>query len=60
MKRLILFLIFCSLSKLTFATGIGYALSGGGARGFAHIGILKVLEEEGLAPHYISGTSIGA
>ncbi|MDD2718413.1 MAG: patatin-like phospholipase family protein [Candidatus Cloacimonetes bacterium] len=60
MKHLILFLIFCSMSKLTFATGIGYALSGGGARGFAHIGILKVLEEEGLAPDYISGTSIGA
>lgn len=46
--------------SMAFADGIGYALSGGGARGFAHIGILKVLEEEGLRPDYISGTSIGA
>jgi len=48
------------LSSLCFANGFGYALSGGGARGFAHIGVLKVLEEEGLRPDYISGTSIGA
>lgn len=46
--------------SLASATGIGYAFSGGGARGFAHIGILKVLEEQGLRPDYISGTSIGA
>ncbi|HNQ43742.1 MAG TPA: patatin-like phospholipase family protein, partial [Candidatus Cloacimonadota bacterium] len=46
--------------SMAFASGIGYAFSGGGARGFAHIGILKVLEEQGLRPDYISGTSIGA
>jgi NTE family protein len=38
----------------------GLVLSGGGARGFAHIGILKVLEEEGLRPDYITGTSMGS
>jgi len=43
-----------------FATKVGYAFSGGGARGFAHIGILKVMEEVGIRPQYISGTSIGA
>lgn len=39
---------------------IGLALSGGGARGFAHVGALKVLAEHGIAPDYISGTSIGS
>ncbi len=39
---------------------IGYVLSGGGARGFAHLGVLKLLEELKLIPHAISGTSIGA
>jgi NTE family protein len=39
---------------------IGIALGGGGARGLAHVGVLKVLEEEGIPPSYITGTSIGA
>ncbi len=39
---------------------IGLALSGGGAKGFAHIGVLKVLREAGIEPDYISGTSMGA
>lgn len=39
---------------------IGIALGGGGARGMAHIGILKALDDFGLSPHIISGTSIGA
>ncbi len=38
----------------------GLALSGGGARGIAHIGILKALEENGISPVAISGTSMGA
>lgn len=39
---------------------IGLALSGGGAKGFAHIGVLKVLEEVGMPIDYISGTSMGS
>ena len=39
---------------------IGLALGGGGARGLAHIGILKVLEENGIEADFIAGTSIGA
>jgi NTE family protein len=39
---------------------IGLALGGGGARGFAHIGILKVLEREGIRPDVIVGTSVGS
>ncbi len=38
---------------------IGLALGGGGARGLAHIGILKVLEEAQIKIDYISGTSMG-
>jgi NTE family protein len=41
-------------------TGFGLALGGGAARGIAHIGVLKVLEEEGLEPTYICGTSAGS
>lgn len=39
---------------------IGLALSGGGARGFAHIGVLKVIEEKQIPVDYIAGTSTGA
>jgi len=39
---------------------IGLALSGGGAKGFAHIGVLKVFEEEHIPVDMISGTSMGA
>lgn len=41
-------------------TNIGLALSGGGARGAAHIGALKAFEEYGISPTHISGTSVGA
>ncbi len=39
---------------------IGLALGGGGARGLAHCGVLRVLEEEGIAVDRIAGTSMGA
>ncbi|RUT79079.1 patatin-like phospholipase family protein [Ancylomarina longa] len=39
---------------------IGIALGGGGARGFAHLGVLKALEEKGIRPDIISGVSAGA
>ncbi len=39
---------------------LGLVLSGGGAKGLAHIGVLKVLEEEGIRPEVITGTSMGA
>ena len=42
------------------APSIGVALGGGFARGIAHIGVLKVLEEEGIAIQCIAGTSVGA
>jgi len=39
---------------------IGVALGGGFARGMAHIGVLKVLEEEGIPVRIVTGTSVGA
>ena len=39
---------------------IGIALSGGGARGIAHIGVLKALLEHGIVPEVVAGTSSGA
>ena len=39
---------------------IGIALGGGGTRGYAHLGVLKALEEEGIKPNVFAGTSAGA
>jgi NTE family protein len=39
---------------------IGLALGSGAARGLAHIGVLQVLEEHGIIPDYIAGSSIGS
>lgn len=39
---------------------IGLALGGGAARGFAHIGVIKMLESQGIVPDFIVGTSAGA
>jgi NTE family protein len=39
---------------------IGIALSGGGFRGFAHLGVLQYLFEQGITPSVISGTSVGS
>ena len=39
---------------------VGLVLSGGGAKGLAHVAVLKVLEETGVRVDYISGTSMGA
>lgn len=39
---------------------VGLALGGGGARGFAHIGVIKAFEEHGIKFDYVAGTSAGA
>jgi NTE family protein len=41
-------------------TSIGIALGGGFARGIAHIGVLKVLEQEKIPIRFVAGTSVGA
>ena len=44
----------------TRVPGIGVALGGGFARGLAHIGVLKILEQEKIPINFIAGTSVGA
>ncbi len=46
--------------SVTSPTRVALALGGGGARGYAHIGVIQVLEEQGFEIVGISGTSIGA
>ncbi|MBL8519401.1 MAG: patatin-like phospholipase family protein [Betaproteobacteria bacterium] len=47
-------------SALSAPPAIALALGGGGPRGFAHVGVLKVLEREGVRPDFIIGSSMGA
>ena len=47
-------------ARLTFEHGFTLALGGGGARGWAHIGVARALEAQGLRPTRIVGTSMGA
>jgi NTE family protein len=47
------------LARLLTGRGVGLVLSGGGARGFAHIGIVKALREAGIPIDLVGGTSMG-
>ncbi len=64
MKKIFLllsvFLSFQSFSQEKKDVKVGLVLSGGGAKGLAHIGALKVIEEAGVEIDYIGGTSMGA
>ena len=61
MKTLITAALIFLLSAQAFAAdGITLVLSGGGARGLAHIGVLMALEEEGVPIRALAGTSMGA
>jgi NTE family protein len=48
------------IARLLTGRGLGVVLSGGGARGFAHVGVLRAIREAGIAIDAIGGTSIGA
>ncbi len=57
----LLFLVFTScVFSQTQNKKIGLVLSGGGAKGLAHIGVLKEIEKAGIKLDYIAGTSMGA
>ena len=65
MFKKFLLILFCIVTATAFAQEkpkpkVGVVLSGGGAKGLAHIGVLKVLEEAGVEVSYIGGTSMGA
>ena len=57
MKRILVFLLvlFVMLDVQGQRKKVGLVLSGGGAKGVAHIGVLKVLEEAGIPIDYIAG-----
>lgn len=59
MKRFILLLLAMG-SVMLQAQKVGLVLSGGGARGITHIGLIKALEENGIPIDYVAGTSMGA
>jgi NTE family protein len=48
------------LARLQSRTAVGLVFSGGGARGFAHLGVLKALDERGIPIDCVGGTSMGA
>ena len=67
-KYLIVFILFF-ISNFGFAqhdvepnndVKVGLVLSGGGAKGYAHVGVIKVLEKAGIRVDYIAGTSMGS
>ncbi|WP_299761920.1 patatin-like phospholipase family protein [uncultured Dokdonia sp.] len=66
MKLKLTFLFLFAVLSLSAQVGnekdvkVGLVLSGGGAKGLAHVGVLKVLEEAGVKIDYIAGTSMGA
>ena len=61
MKRFLLFFSLCLFFlPFTQAQKVGLVLSGGGAKGMTHIGIIRALEENNIPIDYITGTSMGA
>ena len=62
-KKILFLFLFCTsllFSQEKNDPTVGVVLSGGGAKGLAHIGALKILEEAGVQIDYIGGTSMGA
>ena len=53
-------LFFCVVAVFAQRPKVGLSLSGGGAKGAAHIGLLKVIDSAGIRIDYITGTSMGA
>lgn len=61
MKRItVLAALFLTFLQLVNAQKVGLVLSGGGAKGAAHIGVIKALEENNIPIDYVTGTSVGA
>jgi len=67
MKKFFILLFLLGASTLIFAqekesndVKVGLVLSGGGAKGLAHIGVLKVIDQVGVRLDYIAGSSMGA
>ncbi|MDL2222420.1 patatin-like phospholipase family protein, partial [Parabacteroides sp. OttesenSCG-928-N08] len=59
-KVLVCVFLMCLSIPLSTAQKVGLVMSGGGAKGAAHIGVIKALEENGIPIDYVTGTSIGS
>ena len=61
MKRILAYLfVLLLMPSVIFAQKVGLVMSGGGARGLAHIGVIRMLEENDIPIDYVAGTSMGA
>lgn len=60
MKKLIIAILVSLISISAFPQRVGLVLSGGGAKGLAHIGVLRALEENNIPIDYVTGTSMGS
>ena len=60
MRGLIVMLLIALAASGSYAGGVVLVLSGGGTRGLAHVGVLRVLEDNGISVEGIVGTSIGS
>ena len=60
MRNIFLFILLCVFVEISTAQNISLVLSGGGAKGLAHVGVIKALEENGIPISNVSGTSMGA
>lgn len=59
-KLLVVFIFIFSITRVADGQSVALVLSGGGAKGFAHIGVLKALEENNIPIDYVVGNSMGA
>ena len=59
-KILLVFITLWLIVPAIYAQKVGLVLSGGGAKGLTHIGIIRALEENNIPIDYIAGTSMGA
>ena len=59
-KRFFILLFSLFILHSLFAQKVGLVMSGGGAKGITHIGVIKALEENNIPIDYVAGTSMGA
>jgi len=60
LKCMLLMILLAGVQVYSYGQRVGLVLSGGGASGLAHIGVIKALEENNVPIDYITGTSMGA
>ena len=59
-KAIFITLLFTITASLAQSQSVGLVLSGGGAKGLSHVGVIKALEENNIPIDYVAGTSMGA